>query len=231
MAFPESWTRVLVTGKYVLANGVPARGKVEFSVYPPRRIVSAEDGTVVIPETLVAELDQDGGFSMLVPATDDPDIHPHFAWHVRESFLPNKRFNYYVEISHDLETLDISHALEVEQEQPLVAHVRRSGDRMTGYLTLHADPTLDLHAATKRYVDTKVDEAIDLIPEYVHQTVTYQFFTPAGTWLINHNFGRYPQVSILDSGDVVVDADIIHNSLNQLIVVFAQPQMGKAVLT
>jgi len=36
-----------------------------------------------------------------------------------------------------------------------------SGDTMTGFLTLHADPTTNLHAATKRYVDTTVEEKID----------------------------------------------------------------------
>lgn len=33
--------------------------------------------------------------------------------------------------------------------------VNRSGDTMTGFLSLAADPTADLHAATKKYVDTK----------------------------------------------------------------------------
>lgn len=33
------------------------------------------------------------------------------------------------------------------------AAVRRAGDTMTGFLTLHADPTAALHAATKLYVD------------------------------------------------------------------------------
>jgi len=36
----------------------------------------------------------------------------------------------------------------------LSTQVSRSGDSMTGFLTLHADPTNALHAATKEYVDT-----------------------------------------------------------------------------
>jgi hypothetical protein len=39
-----------------------------------------------------------------------------------------------------------------------------TGGAMTGYLTLHADPTSGLHAATKQYVDNtvavKVAEAV-----------------------------------------------------------------------
>lgn len=34
--------------------------------------------------------------------------------------------------------------------------INKSGDTMTGYLTLHDDPTQDLHAVTKRYVDAAV---------------------------------------------------------------------------
>lgn len=33
------------------------------------------------------------------------------------------------------------------------AKLNKSGDTMTGFLTLHADPTSNLHAATKKYVD------------------------------------------------------------------------------
>jgi len=35
----------------------------------------------------------------------------------------------------------------------LALKVDKAGDTMTGFLTLHADPSSDLHAATKRYVD------------------------------------------------------------------------------
>lgn len=39
--------------------------------------------------------------------------------------------------------------------------VNRNGDTLTGFLTLHADPTADKHAATKGYVDTQVQDAKD----------------------------------------------------------------------
>lgn len=40
--------------------------------------------------------------------------------------------------------------------------VAKAGDTMTGYLTLHADPSDKLHAATKQYVDTTIETAIGL---------------------------------------------------------------------
>lgn len=39
--------------------------------------------------------------------------------------------------------------------------VAKAGDTMTGFLTLHAAPTAEKHAATKDYVDTAKDAAID----------------------------------------------------------------------
>jgi hypothetical protein len=48
--------------------------------------------------------------------------------------------------------LAISDRLQVANAQSLFVNV--SGDTMTGFLTLHADPTSAFHAATKEYVDT-----------------------------------------------------------------------------
>jgi hypothetical protein len=48
--------------------------------------------------------------------------------------------------------------------------VAKSGDTMTGFLTLHADPTNALHAVTKQYVDAAVSSGVggidtDAVPE------------------------------------------------------------------
>lgn len=51
-----------------------------------------------------------------------------------------------------------------------------SGGTLTGPLTLNADPTADLHAATKQYVDTKVDAAHTDV-QALTETVAYQFVT------------------------------------------------------
>lgn len=43
------------------------------------------------------------------------------------------------------------------------AAVKRNGDTMTGFLSLHADPTADKHAATKKYVDTAEADAVSTV--------------------------------------------------------------------
>lgn len=46
------------------------------------------------------------------------------------------------------------------------------------------------------------------------------------TWAVNHNLGFQPIVNVRDAGSVVVDADVVHTSANQLIVTFITPQTG-----
>ena len=56
------------------------------------------------------------------------------------------------------------------------SNVLKSGDTMTGYLTLHADPSSNLHAATKQYVDNSVNN----IHAYDEFTTGVKSPTPQG---------------------------------------------------
>jgi len=61
--------------------------------------------------------------------------------------------------------------------------VTKSGDSMTGFLTLNANPTSNLHAATKQYVDSQLIGAIPLwagTTTFSNVQATYSNF-PAGT--------------------------------------------------
>lgn len=49
--------------------------------------------------------------------------------------------------------------------------VNKSGDTMTGLLTLKSDPTSALHAATKQYVDTKINTSLSAV-DYMHMKGT-----------------------------------------------------------
>lgn len=54
--------------------------------------------------------------------------------------------------------------------------------------------------------------------------------TPSATWLINHNLGRKPSVTIVDSSEKVVFGDITYVTDNQLTVSFSAAFGGKAYL-
>ncbi len=52
--------------------------------------------------------------------------------------------------------------------------------------------------------------------------------SPSAEWVVNHNLGLRPAVSVLSPGGVEVSAHVIHQSTNQLRIYFAQPQTGSA---
>lgn len=47
-------------------------------------------------------------------------------------------------------------------------------------------------------------------------------------WTINHNLGRHPVVSVLDSGGSQMEVDVHHTSLNQLVLTLAYAVSGTA---
>lgn len=60
---------------------------------------------------------------------------------------------------------------------------------------------------------------------YVHtQTVL------SNNWVINHNLGKYPSVSVVDSGNTEIIPDVRYTSLNQVSVIFGSATSGKAYL-
>lgn len=52
--------------------------------------------------------------------------------------------------------------------------------------------------------------------------------TPATQWTVNHNLGYRPSVELLSIGGVEFDADIVHTSVNQFVVLSVIPVAGTA---
>lgn len=52
--------------------------------------------------------------------------------------------------------------------------------------------------------------------------------SPSAEWIVNHNLGTRPSVTVLSPGGVEVGASVVHQSANQLRIYFAQPQSGSA---
>jgi hypothetical protein len=50
-------------------------------------------------------------------------------------------------------------------------------------------------------------------------------------WIVNHNLGRRPAaVTVLNPGGLEVIAEVVHSSLNQLIIALATPSTGRAIV-
>jgi hypothetical protein len=50
----------------------------------------------------------------------------------------------------------------------------------------------------------------------------------ASVWNITHNLGKYPSVTIVDSGGNTVEGAVVYVDLNQVTAVFSAPFGGKA---
>ncbi len=54
--------------------------------------------------------------------------------------------------------------------------------------------------------------------------------TPQSQWVIVHNLGKFPSVSVVDSAQTHVEGGVHYDSVNQLTLSFASGFSGKAIL-
>lgn len=54
--------------------------------------------------------------------------------------------------------------------------------------------------------------------------------SPLTIWTVNHNLGRYPDVTVLSVGGAEVEASITSTSINQTIIQFTTPFAGRALM-
>jgi len=82
MPLPPSVSTGTVTGTYTLVDGTAAQGRVSFTP-SVRYLLDASDNVILLPESMDADLDVDGSFSIELVATDDPDLNPvDWTWRV-----------------------------------------------------------------------------------------------------------------------------------------------------
>jgi len=60
---------------------------------------------------------------------------------------------------------------------------------------------------------------------YIH----YQLYA-SSTWVVVHNLGKFPSVSVVDSAGTLVVGNVTYLSANQLIITFHSPFGGTAYL-
>jgi hypothetical protein len=52
----------------------------------------------------------------------------------------------------------------------------------------------------------------------------------SGTWVILHNLGKFPSVSVVDTGNSVILPNVQYDNNNQVTLIFGSPTSGKAYL-
>lgn len=64
-----------------------------------------------------------------------------------------------------------------------------------------------------------------------NERLTYMQVVPSDVWIVEHNFGRFPEVSILDAVGLLIEAGIQHVDENIVHVLLSQAITGVAILT
>ena len=54
---------------------------------------------------------------------------------------------------------------------------------------------------------------------------------PSTTWTVIHNLGKFPAVTVVDTGNSVIIPNIHYDSVNQVTITFANATSGKAYLS
>jgi len=62
-------------------------------------------------------------------------------------------------------------------------------------------------------------------------TFTYTQGSPASTWNITHNLGYRPRVSVIDSGNSLVEGDISYPTVDTMVLTFSAAFSGVAYLS
>lgn len=63
-------------------------------------------------------------------------------------------------------------------------------------------------------------------PRFVHTQSS-----ASATWVVNHNLGFFPQVTVLSPGRIEVEATVEHVSANQVVITFNTAQTGQAIFS
>lgn len=150
MALPASLGTVTVQGTYVNLLGNPISGSITFQ--PQTVLKETTANVIVIPSYITKELDANGAFTVVLPATSDVDVAPiPFSYQVVENFTNGRTFTL---------SLPTTLAGTIQNLADLVPSVL--APQATGYVTTDQYGTL-----LSRYT---ADEAARLI---VVDTTTY----------------------------------------------------------
>ena len=68
------------------------------------------------------------------------------------------------------------------------------------------------------------------IQKYADKNFVHEQNESSAEWIINHNLGKYPTVTVVDSAGTEVVCEVTHVDTNTCIVTMKAPFKGKAIL-
>lgn len=226
-----AFTTIIVTGTYLEQDGeTAASGTVTFMLTSTMR--DTLDNITVSPSEVTATLDNEGGFSIELAATNDTYTTPRgVTYEVTERIDGGNENKFFISIDKD----SPGGIVDIADLVPNITTV------------------ITQNYATKQYVDSIVLDATDLIASNITFTPTSEITSvnvqtaieevrakskyvhtqasASTSWTITHNLSFYPNVTIVDSGENYVVGDVQYTNENSLLVTFAHSFAGKAYLS
>jgi hypothetical protein len=153
MSLAPSLTTVEITGNYVDFEGNAIEGQIRFSIAQVLR--NGTDDQMIAPSSVVVPL-VNGSFSVIIPATNDPDIVPNpFVYTIEESFSGGRSYPisipYTTTGSLDLADISPDPTIDVTYVQLIDQTTWNSLEANIDTLDTHIDQTLDVILASGKY--------------------------------------------------------------------------------
>lgn len=76
----------------------------------------------------------------------------------------------------------------------------------------------------------QLETAIEQIEKYKDKNFVHEQNESSAEWIINHNLGKYPTATVVDSAGTEVVCEITHIDTNTCIITMKAPFKGKAIL-
>ena len=223
-----SFTSITVTGTYEDPIGDPAEGRVTFKLTSTMR--QPEGNLTIVPTDVVATLDGNGEFSIVLPANNDTGTVPTgVAYEVTERIRGAALNKYFISIDKDA----ISGTVDLADLVPSIDPVVQINYATVAYVDDAFSDTADaasiVFVPTSEITSVTVQAAIEELREksrFVHNQAS-----ASTTWSITHNMKFFPNVSIVDTALSKVIGEVVYTSENALTVTFSQSFAGKAYLS
>jgi peptidoglycan/xylan/chitin deacetylase (PgdA/CDA1 family) len=175
--WPTNFDGSTVTGRFVDITGSPITGSVDFTPTPVA-LVDATAKTIIVGKKVTVTLSATGSFSVVLPATDDPDINPvSWTYKVVENFTGGRTYNIDAPMG---QIVDLAEVGPVPASAGS-AIVRSGVDSLTRYKVTNPTSVVSMFQTGHGWTSTG-GTAVDLnsTTDYVRGSQSVKFTTTSG---------------------------------------------------
>jgi len=220
--WPSNYGGCRIQGTYIDFLARPVSGKLILKP-APSVLLNPTAKKILVSLDLEFNLDNNGSVDFIIPATNDTDLNPAgWTYTVIETFVGVMGRTYPIEAP-------VGATVNLVDVAPVIAS--------TGNAIIRGPIGMSAYevAVAGGFVGTQEEWLASLkgapgTGGGASAPLTLSQTTPSASWFFTHNLGHYPLVSVMDSNNAMVLADVEYPSLNTLAVTLANAATGKVIL-